>query len=104
MTHTVTSASNARTGLRVASADCAEEMAAFDALPAPLRHAMASATVKGMALEAASLVAFGFPAADLVEALAAGELSDLRAFGSQYRAKHGLPLPHLAAQASFLRP
>jgi hypothetical protein len=89
----------------------AADMAAFDALPARLRRAVAGAPYPPDARALGELIfglrLAGYSQAAAVEmvlhALPAAEADNLARFAAAYERRHGAPYPHLAAGATLLR-
>lgn len=78
----------------------AASWAAFDALPHSVRLALWEAPVSINPLQVRDLVNYGgedYAVAQLV----AAALSEIAMFAAEYRARYGVALPHLAAQAGL---
>ena len=102
--------SNVSTDAEVCEFDLAQEMAIYDALPAPVRAALADATVKFAATAFLQQVQSLPPhirerltPAGVVHSIRVSEAHEREAFAQTYRARYGRELPHVAAGARPLR-
>jgi len=86
------------------------EMAAFDALPAPLRDLvrlnatnLSAGSVLNYLASIARQAGPGQAVAVTARKLATLEANEIEVFAGGYRGKHGCDLPHIAARATVLR-
>ncbi len=83
----------------------ADDMAAYDALPEPVRRAMREANITVACADLLTLHRdYGFSAHDMVSLIGREELDELVEFNAAHRRRHGYPLPHVAAGITILRP
>ncbi|EHM00838.1 hypothetical protein HMPREF9946_02446 [Acetobacteraceae bacterium AT-5844] len=88
-----------------------EEWAAFEALPAAIRHRLSQHSYDGWAVNALLLwrhlrrkyASSARAERRLLRHLDECEALERQAFSAEYHRRHGHPLPHLAAGASVLR-
>lgn len=94
--------SNARSaGSSVVNLD--DDMAAFDALPAPVRRAMREANITVSCTDLLELLRSGFSADALVRLIEREEMDELWEFNRAHHRRHGYQLPALVARVPILR-